>query len=318
MDENTHHSYPDIFTYHYFSPKKDIQIRYGLTKDFGRSDKPIFILLHGRAEFIEKYKCIAVHLQKKGFHIVSFDWRGQGLSSREVLNTHKGHIDTFDDYIEDLERFYAAIIQPYNLPVNILAHSMGGHIGLRFISRHPDKIRKAVLASPMIDIAIPTIVKPISKLLSNRVSRTFFSKSYAAGTGNYSAKKAKFKGNRLCHDPEKYWILHEEIANNPDLAIGGVTWAWLNAAFESIKELNRLETIQKISTPILMLSAQKDTVVSSRAQKKLSEKLPNCKFLSIKGAFHELLFEENRIHNQLWDAFDRFIFESSLNEESSL
>ncbi len=307
MDENTHHSSQHIFTYHYFSPKKDIQIRYGVTKGFGTSDKPIFILLHGRAEFIEKYKSIANHLQEKGFHVVSFDWRGQGLSSREVVNSHKGHIDKFDEYIEDLEKFYTSIIQPHNLPVNILAHSMGGHIGLRFMSQHPEKVSKAVLASPMIDIAIPSIVKPISKLLSNRISKTPFSKTYAVGTGNYSAKKAKFKGNRLCHDPEKFWILHEEIANNPDLAIGGVTWAWLNAAFESIKDLNRLETIQKIATPILMLSAQKDTIVSASAQKKMSDKLPNCKFLSIKGAFHELLFEENRIHNQLWDAFNKFI-----------
>jgi len=58
MDENTAPN-PHIFTYHYFSSKKNVQIRYGVTKNFGTSGKPVFILLHGRAEFIEKYKKIA-------------------------------------------------------------------------------------------------------------------------------------------------------------------------------------------------------------------------------------------------------------------
>ncbi|MBU1695833.1 MAG: alpha/beta fold hydrolase, partial [Proteobacteria bacterium] len=106
-----------------------------------------------------------------------------------------------------------------------------------------------------------------------------------------------------------FWILHNEIANNPDLAIGGVTWGWLNAAFESIKILKQDAIISRITTPILMISAQKDSIVSSKAQEKFSEKLPNCTFLSIKGAFHELLFEEIRISTQLWDAINGFMDE---------
>ena len=308
MDNKTHPN-QEIFEYHYFSLRKNLNIRYGIAPCPKDPVKGIVVLLHGRSEFIEKYKGVARQLQDKGFQIISPDWRGQGLSSRELENRHKGHINRFDDYVDDLEALYSSVIEPQGLPVYILAHSMGGHIALRFMNRQPLKIKKAVLASPMIDIALPGMLYPVLKLLSKRLSKTPFTKKYTIGSRDYSVKKVKFKGNNLCHDPEKYWILHNEIAQNPDLAIGGVTWGWLNAAFGSIEILKQDTVVDKITTPILMISAQKDSIVSTKAQKKLSRKLPDCSFLSIKGAFHELLFEETGINRQVWDAFNRFVIE---------
>lgn len=307
MINKTIQSPKEIFEYHFFSLKKNLKIRYGISCSTETTPKAIFLLLHGRSEFIEKYIWVARKLQEKGFKVISLDWRGQGLSSRELENRHKGHIDRFDDYVDDLEALFSKVIEPQGLPVYILAHSMGGHIALRFMSWHSLKIKKAVLASPMIDIALPAMMKPVSKFISKRLSKTLFAKKYTIGSKNYSVKKARFKGNNLCHDPEKYWILHHEIENNPDLAIGGVTWGWLNAAFESIEVLKKEDIIDRITTPILIISAQKDAIVSSNAQEKLSRKLPNCEFLSIDGAFHEILFEESRINRLFWDAFDRFV-----------
>lgn len=307
MVDKKMHSEKEIFEYHYFSLKKNFKIRYGIASCPNEPAKGIFLLLHGRSEFIEKYKGVAKQLQEKGFRVISPDWRGQGLSFRELSNRHKGHVNRFEDYVDDLEALYSRIIKPQKLPVYILAHSMGGHIALRFMGRNPFRIKKAVLASPMIDIALPAMIKPVLKFVSKKLSGTSFAENYTIGAKNYSAKTAKFKGNNVSHDPENYRILHDEIKKNPDLAIGGVTWGWLNAAFESIRVLKQEEFIHKITTPILMVSAQKDTIVSSKAQEKLSRKLPCCTFLSIKGAFHELLFEEAGINARFWDAVNRFI-----------
>lgn len=298
-----------VFAYHFFSPKKNLTLRYGIARGTKGPAKAIFLLLHGRSEFVEKYNGIARKLLGKGFQVVSPDWRGQGLSARELDNPHKGHVSRFGDYVEDLEALFFQVVEPLGLPVYILAHSMGGHIALRFMGQHPLKIRKAVLASPMIDILLPPLMKPVIKLISRQLSRTVFAQKYTPGSADYSAGKAVFKGNNLCHDPEKFQILHDEIARNPDLALGGVTWGWLNAAFESIAILEKKDVIDKIITPILILSAQKDSVVSSSAQEKLSRRLLDCRFLSIKGAFHELLFEAHEMEIQVWEAFNRFIAE---------
>jgi len=299
----------ELFEYHFFSPKENINIRYGVMNARQEPAKALCMLLHGRSEFIEKYEAVASCLSKKGFKVVTPDWRGQGLSTREVKNRHKGYIDSFDDYVEDLNGFYSDVIEPEGLPVYILSHSMGGNIALRFMSLHPFKITKAVLASPMVDIALPGTIYFISKFISKLLSLTFFSKRYAIGSKNYSKKSVKFKGNKLCHDFRKFWILHDEIEKNPNLAVGGVTWGWLNAAFESIEILKKEAVIKRIQTPVLIISAQKDAIVSLDAQVELSKKLAGCDLYAIDGAFHELMFEESMITKKFWSLFDQFILD---------
>jgi lysophospholipase len=297
------------FQYHFFSPQKNLKLRYGVMTAHPIPAKGVFLLLHGRAEFIEKYKAVANRLIEKGFDVVSLDWRGQGLSTREVENRYKGYIHSFEDYTADLTALFDDMIKPRGLPVYILSHSMGGHIALRFMAQFPYKIKKAVLASPMVDIALPGFIHPLSKYLSRQLSQRHFAKTYTPGSKNYASKSARFQGNKLCHDPEQFQILHDEIRKNPGLAIGGVTWGWLNAAFESIEILKNEVLLQNIKTPVLILGAQKDAVVSLAAQKKLSQKLSHGYFHCIEGAFHELMFETPRIREEVWSLFDRFMME---------
>ena len=75
------------------------------------------------------------------------------------------------------------------------------------MSRQPSKIKKAVLVSPMIDIALPVMIHPVLKLLSKKLSKTSIAKKYAIGSRDYSVKKAKFKGNNLCHNPHSEFFL---------------------------------------------------------------------------------------------------------------
>src|SRR3954451_12467828 len=58
----------------------------------GRSTGTIVVCC-GRAEFIEKYFETAADLLARGLTTIVFDWRGQGLSGRELDNSRKGHID---------------------------------------------------------------------------------------------------------------------------------------------------------------------------------------------------------------------------------
>ena len=57
----------------------------------------------GRGEFIEKYFETIGELVERGFSVVAMDWRGQGLSARELPDANKGHIDDFDMFERDLE-----------------------------------------------------------------------------------------------------------------------------------------------------------------------------------------------------------------------
>ncbi|HEY8581265.1 MAG TPA: alpha/beta hydrolase, partial [Beijerinckiaceae bacterium] len=72
------------------------------------------VTLHtGRAEYIEKYFETARELLQRGFTVVAFDWRGQGLSSRELANPRKGHIDDFQIYERDIEAVVEQTLEPF-------------------------------------------------------------------------------------------------------------------------------------------------------------------------------------------------------------
>ena len=49
-------------------------------------------LFQGRAEFIEKYFETVRDLRARGFAVATLDWRGQGVSDRELRNSRKGYV----------------------------------------------------------------------------------------------------------------------------------------------------------------------------------------------------------------------------------
>ena len=126
-------------------------------------------MLNGRREFMEKYRETIGELIERDFDVYSLDWRGQGLSSRMLANRHKGFIEDFDIYLNDLQMFVSNIVIPKAIdPLIILAHSMGGHIALRFIHDHPKMVERAVLTAPMIDI----LTSPLSRWFASFISRS--------------------------------------------------------------------------------------------------------------------------------------------------
>jgi pimeloyl-ACP methyl ester carboxylesterase len=47
-----------------------------------------------------------------GFDVLIIDHRGQGLSGRMLSDTHRGHVDNFSDYVDDLAAFWQQEVQP--------------------------------------------------------------------------------------------------------------------------------------------------------------------------------------------------------------
>ena len=291
--------------YNFMTTSDNQRIRYGIWYSHNEKKRGSVILLNGRKEFMEKYAETIRELNQRGFNVYSLDWRGQGLSSRMLANRHKGFIKNYDSYINDLNLFVRKIVQPEAaIPLVILTHSMGGHIALRFIHEHPEIAYKAVLVSPMIDISTTTLPGWFVRLIDRVAIRASMDHAYIIGSGDYSVEK--FKGNRLTSDPERFMDENQAIAKNPDLALGGVTYGWLSATFESIDILTEPGFAKKITTPILIVSAGCDRVVSIEAQKTICSLLPNCRFTEIAGARHEIFKETDAVRSIFWDEFDRF------------
>ncbi len=60
-------------------------------------------------------------------------------------------VNTFDDYIDDFMYFVTTISKEYpQLPIFVLAHSMGGFIAANAMCRLPSLVNRAILCAPMI------------------------------------------------------------------------------------------------------------------------------------------------------------------------
>ena len=100
------------------------------------------------------------------------------------------------------------------------------------------------------------------------------------------------------------------IIDNPDVAIGGVTFGWLNATFNSIQHMMADGYPESIATPVKIISAGCDEIVSVAAQKNICRRLPNCDLVMIPNALHELLIETDAVLEKFWASFDEFVFGS--------
>jgi len=296
---------------HTFSPYDFIttpdhqSLRYGIWYSPKEKQKGSILLLNGRREFMEKYSETIEELNHEGFNVYSFDWRGQGLSSRMLANRHKGFIDDYDVYLSDLDMFITKIVKPDSVhPLIIIAHSMGGHIALRFMHDHPDVADMAVLASPMIDIFRSNPFRVFVKLITRIAIKTGFSHSYAMGSGDYTDEK--FKGNELTSDPVRFMDSKKAITKNPYLALGGATYGWLSATLKSTDILTQPGFAAKITASILMVIAGNDKIVSIKAQKKFCTMLPNCRLKEISDARHEIFKETDAVRSIFWSEFNRF------------
>jgi lysophospholipase len=284
------------------------RIRYGIWPVSPLSFKADLLLLNGRTEFMEKYAETIGELNGRGFTVFSFDWRGQGLSSRALANRHKGHVEDFSQYLADLDRFVAQVVCLRRQGSLIaLAHSMGGHLLLRYLHEHPKMVDRAVLSAPMIDIATFPLPRILARWLVQWGQNFGWEKRFAPGSGNWSLSPAQFPGNRLTSDRGRFMDEIRAVSQNPELALGGVTYQWLAASFRSIALLAAPGYPEGIQTPVLMLSAGADQVVCNRAQKALARRLPHCRFAAIPGSRHEILKERDAIRAVFWTLFDRFV-----------
>jgi len=298
--------YGPLFSF--FKTFDGLTIRYAVRPCRPETKAGSIILLGGRREFIEKYTETIAELNGRHFDVYAMDWRGQGLSARQLPNRHKGHVRSYDDYLDDLNRFVEQVVRPRAVsPCMILAHSMGGHIALRYLHDHPDRVDRAILTAPMIDIATSPFRGRLIRVFSRLAVAAGLGKMYVIGSGDYRAHDQNFDGNRLTSDPQRFRDEQQAIAANPHLALGGVTYGWLKASLESVDILKGVGYPEAVRTPVLIVGAGSDRVVSLTAQERICDRLPGGRVRVIPQARHEILKETDRFRSIFWQLFDRFI-----------
>lgn len=285
---------PAGFQWGAFTNGRGAQIRYGsLQID---NPKGTIIITTGFRELVEKYFELAREMTALGFSVWLMDWRGQGGSERFLKdNPQRVHCEGYDDHIETLHQFTQKIIQKSFGPLIMLTHSMGGHIGLRYMKEHPDVFDSAIMTSPMFDIRIPFALKPAARALACFAKIFGFIEKYVPRGRDWDDADGVFSGNNKTSDPERFAVLGDIFRENPALKMGSPTYGWAYSAFESIKILNREAYLKAVREPILMGISGDDALVDKAAAERACRLLPHCAQFDIREAKHEIWMEQDEL-----------------------
>lgn len=278
----------------------------------------VIVIVSGFTETYLKYQELAYDLYQQGYDVMMYDHRGQGYSGRILNNTpRRVYVERFTDYVDDLTTFWQDFVAPCGYQQRyILGHSMGGAVTGLFLSSYPQVscpsqgVNAVVLSAPMVGIHLPM---PISwaKALTNIAEHWSFMRN---GYVLYKPSLLPFAVNVVTHSRARYTHWQQLFAEQPDILLRGPTYHWVREAMAGGEQL--LASTAKITTPLLLLQAGQERLVSNQAQTKFHQALYDaglqtmtayltgcdrvqCSqangFIRFERSRHEILFENDEI-----------------------
>ena len=118
------------------------------------------LIVHGMGEHSGRYGHVARFFVDRGYAVSAIDLRGHGQSDGT-----KVHVDSFNDYVDDLQEVVESGLVRTDLPWVIYGHSLGGFISAYYLGEdrpHPDA---AVLSAPPVAPEIPTALRMAIQVL---------------------------------------------------------------------------------------------------------------------------------------------------------
>ena len=234
--------------------------------------KGIFIISHGMAEHMGRYKWIISKLNNDGYHVISRDHKGHGINiingeTPGLFSDTNGWLVVRDDLKETIN--HAKTKFP-NLPCFLLGHSMGSWIALSTLN-NKSSIKALILTGssklPKLAILLNIIIVKVDILLNGK-----FNESIIMDRLTMRRFNAKFKPNKTPND----WISSDkdsvnDYTNDPYCGFIVTSSLWLDLCNGLMMIFNkRYYSELNKDIPILIISGKKDT---ASANSKLSIKL---------------------------------------------
>lgn len=251
------------------------------------SPKGTVLMFPGRTEYIEKYGRFARDMHEAGYAVAAVDWRGQGLSDRAIAPRDFGHVNDFMNFQQDVEAVVSALtgLEDAPRPWNLVAHSMGGCIGLRALHRGLD-VDAVAFTGPMWGINLSPAQQKLAQVMGVIAPVLGWDTKLAPTTKRLGP--GDFATNEITSCPEQFAFIENQIQRHPMLGLGGPTTGWL---LEAIAECKRLTSLPAPDQAALTFLGSDETIAWPEAIKSTMAKWPNGELEVVDGAKHEILME---------------------------
>lgn len=272
--------------------------RYESDNNIGRPKKVIQIL-HGMAEYGDRYDGFAKYLTEEGYIVFIHDHRKHGKSINDDQKVGYYDTDTWTEMVEDIEIVQEDLVAKEGIDnIMMIGHSMGSFLLRNYLIDYGERVTKAVIIGTgntdmtMSKAGLQT-AKLIGKIAPNKPSKMLNNLS----VGKYN--KA-FKPNRT----ELDWLTRDDnivdwYVNSP-LCGYSYTPKFYEEIIKGLLYIIDEEAIsQTPRIPLLFVAGEKDPVGDfGEGVKKVAEKYKlqgyNVDIELYKNARHEVLNELNK------------------------
>ncbi|PTS87190.1 MULTISPECIES: alpha/beta fold hydrolase [unclassified Caulobacter] len=296
---------PDHGTAEWFSGADGATLRAALFSPPG-TPRGSVVVSPGRSEPIEKYFEVVDDLLNRGFVVLVHDWRGQGLSARALPDRLKGHAKGFRPFLSDFSNLLETFGDRLPKPWIALGHSMGGCLTTLALAHGESRFSACVLSAPMLGLNTGGKPARAARALAWIFARAGLAGDYTLGERGDPFVQS-FARDALTHDEARYDRYQAQLTANPDIALGGTTWGWVDFAFSACAWLRRSPGVEAIAIPVTIVGAGEDSRVLNSDLKAIATRIPNGRYLEVPGAFHEILIEIDARRAQFWSAFDETV-----------
>lgn len=229
---------------------------------------------HGMEEHQGRYAPVAEYLTKKGFAVVTADMRGHGESvpaERLGFFAEKdGYRRLIDDQLE--VRDFVGERFP-DLPVYLLAHSMGTIISRCVLEKHSERYDKVVLTGfpcTRRGVGFGIFLADVQSAMFGADHRSGFMQRLSTGVFNKAIENPATEHDWICSDPE----VVREFEEDP-LCGFGFTVSALGDLFRLVRMMGDTSRAERVKTdlPILLLSGAEDPCTGGGKGRELSKRL---------------------------------------------
>ncbi len=303
---------PDGWNFSLFRSDSGLSIRYGYVFPEG-PPRGTVVLTGGYGRHIEYYYEAINNWRDRGYTVYAMDWAGMGGSEREDKHhPHRPPTSDFGRQSRLFHEFTQRIVRPDRKnPAFLVSHSMGAHFILRYLHDYENRAdfpyNGAMLAAPLIDINTSVVPRPLFRRIVNAVNYIGLDELPMPSMRKmYNDFVDAVSSYGETPDPDRDSAQERHRSETQGYHIGYPTAGWLRAAFDSIRVVRDPAYLQNIKTPILILCADRDNLVSVRAQEWAAMHLPYAALVKLRGGKHGLWYDRDDIQARLWQAVDTF------------
>jgi len=202
------------------------------------------LIVHGLAEHSGRWEHVARFFVDQGYAVTAFDLRGHGQSGGT-----KGHVGSFDEYLDDVQSLVESELVRTDLPWVIYAHSLGGFITASYLGEDRPHPGAAVLSAPALAADVPGALRVAAQVLGRIAPKV--------------ALPNPIDGEQLSRDD----TVGETYFGDPLV----YTKATTRLALETFNAQDRiLDVLESIDTPTLVIHGADDTLVPPSASAPLA------------------------------------------------